>query len=60
MKLRIKYEVNYGEKTKKYSRTFSNLDENLTNEDLSNFAKAYISLSEVENQLFEKITEERI
>ncbi|MDU4715282.1 MAG: cation:dicarboxylase symporter family transporter, partial [Anaerococcus sp.] len=42
------------------ARTFSNLDENLTNEDLSNFAKAYISLSEVENQLFEKITEERI
>ena len=60
MKLRIKYEVNDGEKTLKYSRTFSNLDENLTNEDLSNFAKAYISLSEVENQLFEKITEERI
>ena len=60
MKLRIKYEVNDGEKTIKYSRTFSNLDENLTNEELKNFANAYIALSEVESSRFEKIIEEEI
>ncbi len=60
MKLRIKYEVNDGEKLRKFSRTFTNLDDKLTNEDLSNFAKAFVALSEVENHIVEKVTEERI
>lgn len=60
MKLRIKYEVNDGEKLRKFSRTFTNLDDKLTNENLSNFAKAFVALSEVENHIVEKVTEERI
>ena len=60
MKLRIRYEVNDGEKLRKFSRTFTNLDDKLTNEDLSNFAKAPVALSEVENHIVEKVTEERI
>ncbi|EEB36855.1 hypothetical protein [Anaerococcus hydrogenalis] len=60
MKLRIRYEVNDGEKLRKFSRTFTNLDDKLTNEDLSNFAKAFVALSEVENHIVEKVTEERI
>lgn len=60
MKLRIKFEVNNGQEVKKLSRTFSNLDKALTNEELKNFASAYIALSEVESYSFEKITEEKI
>lgn len=60
MKLRIKFEVNKGQEVKKLSRTFSNLDKTLTNEELKNFANAYIALSEVESYSFEKITEEKI
>ncbi|WP_058991317.1 hypothetical protein [Anaerococcus rubeinfantis] len=60
MKLRIKFEVNKGQEVKKLSRTFSNLDKALTNEELKNFANAYIALSEVESYSFEKITEEKI
>ena len=60
MKLRIRYEVNDGEKLRKFSRTFTNLDDKLTNEDLSNFAKAFVALSGVENHIVEKVTEERI
>ena len=60
MKLRIRYEVNDGEKLRKFSRTFTNLDDKLTNEDLSNFAKAFVALGEVENHIVEKVTEERI
>lgn len=60
MKLRIKFEVNKGQEVKKLSRTFSNLDKALTNEELKNFANAYIALSEVESYSFEKIIEEKI
>lgn len=60
MKLRIKFEVNKGQEVKKLSRTLSNLDKALTNEELKNFANAYIALSEVESYSFEKITEEKI
>lgn len=60
MKLRIKFEVNDGQELKKLSRTFSNLEKTLTNEELKNFANAYIALSEVESSRFEKIIEEEI
>ena len=60
MKLKIKFEVSDGKEVKKLSRTFSNLDETLTNEELKNFANAYIALSEVDSCSFEKITEEKI
>lgn len=60
MKLRIKFEVNDGQEVKKLSRTFSNLDKALTNEELKNFANAYIALSEVNSYGFEKITEEKL
>ena len=60
MKLRIKFEVNDEQEVKKLSRTFSNLDKALTNEELKNFANAYIALSEVESYSFEKIIEEKI
>ena len=58
MKLRIKFDVNEGQEVKKVSRTFSNLDDALTNDELKNFANAYIKLSETDSYSFEKITEE--
>ena len=58
MKLKIKFDVNEGQEVKKVSRTFSNLDDALTNEELKAFANAYVKLSEIESYSFEKITEE--
>ena len=58
MKLRIKFDVNEGQEVKKVSRTFSNLDDALTNDELKDFANAYVKLSEIESYSFEKITEE--
>ena len=60
MKLRINLEVNEGQKIKKTSKTFSNLDEGLTNEELRQFANAYIALIEISSYSFEKITEETL
>ena len=60
MKLRIKFEVSDGQEVKKLSRTFSKLDKALTNEELKNFANAYIALSEVDSYSFEKIIEEKL
>lgn len=58
MKLKIKFDVNEGQEVKKVSRTFSNLDDALTNDELKDFANAYVKLSEIESYSFEKITEE--
>ena len=58
MKLRIKFDVNEGQEVKKVSRTFSNLDDALTNDELKAFANAYVKLSEIESYSCEKITEE--
>lgn len=58
MKLKIKFDVNEGQEVKKVSRTFSNLDDALTNDELKAFANAYVKLSKIESYSFEKITEE--
>ena len=60
MKLKITFKVNDGEKLVDSSKTFANIDENLTNEDLKAFVKAYVDLSDVESYQAQKITEERI
>lgn len=60
MKIRILFEVNDGAKMKKVSRTFSKLDENLSNENLKNFAQAFMSLSSIGTFKVEKITNEEL
>lgn len=60
MKLRIRFVKVVGEEEKKISRTFSKLDRTLTNENLKAFAQAFMSLTEIEDYVVEKITQEEI
>ncbi|MDY3006587.1 hypothetical protein [Anaerococcus porci] len=60
MKIRILFKINDGAEEKKISRTFSNLNEALSNENLKNFAQAYMSLTDITAYTVEKITSEEI
>lgn len=60
MKLRIRFVKVVGDEEKKISRTFSKLDKTLTNENLNTFAQAFMSLTEIEEYVVEKITQEEI
>lgn len=60
MKLRIRFVKVVGDEEKKISRTFSKLDKTLTNENLKEFAQAFMSLTEIEEYVVEKITQEEI
>lgn len=60
MKLRIRFVKVVGNEEKKISRTFSKLDKTLTNENLKAFAQAFMSLTEIEEYVVEKITQEEI
>lgn len=61
MNLKIAFSINDGEKgEKKVSKTFSKLDDNLADENLVTFAKAYRSLCDGDGFKAVKITEEDV
>ena len=60
MKLRIKFVKVSEDGDKKVSRTFSNLNKTLANENLKAFAKAFMALTGIEEYVVEKITQEEI
>lgn len=60
MKIRIKFKVDLGEESKNVSRTFSNVDESISNEKIKTFAQAFMSLTDIKSYLVEKITTEEV
>lgn len=60
MKIRLLFKINDGDNEKKVSRTFSNLNEQLSDDNLKNFAIAFMSLTGIENYTVEKITSTKL
>lgn len=62
MKLQIKFTLKDGESLKEINRskTFSNLNEEATNDNLINFAKAYMGLTDIDEYQVIKISTENI
>jgi hypothetical protein len=60
MKLKIQFKLNDGDMEKTYSRTFSNINQTATNSELVEFARAYMSLTDLTDFQVYKITTEEV
>jgi hypothetical protein len=60
MKLKIQFKLKDGDMDKTYSRTFSNINQAADNSQLVEFARTYMSLTNLENYQVYKITTEEI
>lgn len=60
MKLKISFKIVDDGNEKEVSRTFSNLKDDLSNENLKNFAQAFMSLTNINSYKVEKITSDTL